>query len=128
MEKSSNAIKTCWQDILKEASLEKSGVVQQHLFLSLMRPFTIFGGGQPEKGSVILQWLNLVAGDEWTEEGKDKNNIILKIKHCKLRFMINISLHAFLVDYTPIILNLEMHKVKVIYCLALLFFPEECSL
>ena len=68
MEISSNAIKKCWQDILYEATLKKSGVVQQHLFLSLMRPFTIFGGGQPEKGSVILQWLNLVAGDEWTEE------------------------------------------------------------
>ena len=73
MEISSDAIKKCWQDILYESTLEKSGVVQHHLFLSLMNPFTMFKGGRPEKGSVIMQWLNLVAGEEWTEQGREEN-------------------------------------------------------
>ncbi len=70
MEKSSNAIKKCWQDILYETTLEKAGVIHHYHFSSLMKPFIAFGNGQPENGSVILQWLNLVAGDEWTEQGK----------------------------------------------------------
>ena len=73
MEKSSNAIKKCWQDILYETTLEKAGVIRHYHFSSLMKPFIAFGGGQPENGSVILQWLNLVAGDEWTEQGKDSS-------------------------------------------------------
>jgi hypothetical protein len=40
-----------------------------------MRPFITFGGGQPEQGSVVLQWLNLVAGNEAAEQGKEINHI-----------------------------------------------------
>ena len=45
-------------------------MVQQHHFTSLMRQFMIFGGGQPEQGTVVLQWLNLVAGDERAQQGE----------------------------------------------------------
>ncbi|CAB4012131.1 NFX1-type zinc finger-containing 1-like, partial [Paramuricea clavata] len=68
MELSSNVIKKCWQDILYEKTLEKTGVVDEHHFSSLMRPFITLGGGQPEHGSVILKWLNLVAVVEWSEQ------------------------------------------------------------
>jgi hypothetical protein len=40
-----------------------------------MRPFITFGGGQPEQGSVVLQWLNLVAGNEAAEQGKDQSHL-----------------------------------------------------
>lgn len=70
MEISSNVIKKCWQDILYERTLERAGVVNQHHFSSLMRPFITFGGGPPEPGSVLLKWLNLVADDDRAEPGK----------------------------------------------------------
>jgi hypothetical protein len=94
MELSSNVIKKCWQDILYEKTLEKTGVVDEHHFSSLMRPFIAFGGGQPEQGSVILQWLNLVAADEWTEQGKD-DQIILEQFYEKEYLIICIILLVF---------------------------------
>ncbi|XP_028413341.1 NFX1-type zinc finger-containing protein 1-like isoform X2 [Dendronephthya gigantea] len=68
MEISSNVIRKCWQNVLYERTLQRTGVVKEHHFLSLMRPFMRFGGGQPEQGSVVLQWLNLVAGEELVEQ------------------------------------------------------------
>ena len=70
MEISSNVIKKCWQDILYERTLKRAAVVHQNHFSSLMSPFTTFGGGPPEPGSVLLKWLNLVADDDRTEPGK----------------------------------------------------------
>ena len=64
---SSNAIRKCWQDILYERTLQKAGVVLPRHFSSLMRPFSF---DQPEQGQVVLQWLELVAGNEWTEQGR----------------------------------------------------------
>ena len=85
-----------------------------------MRPFTIYGGGQPEKGSVILQWLNLVAGDEWTEEGKDKSNITVTRKHCKLRVMINALALVGLASYSPNIQNFKTLLARIICCIDVL--------
>ena len=70
MEISSNVIKKCWQDILYERTLKRAAVVDQNHFSSLMSPFTTFGGGPSEPGSVLLKWLNLVADDDRTEPGK----------------------------------------------------------
>lgn len=70
MEISSNVIRKCWQNVLYERTLQRTGVVKEHHFSSLMRPFIKFGDGQPEQGSVVLQWLNLIAGEELVEQGK----------------------------------------------------------
>ena len=69
LEISSNVIKKCWQDIVYEKTLEKAGVVHPHHFSSLMRPFIAPGADQPEPGCVVLKWLNLVAEDDWSEQG-----------------------------------------------------------
>ena len=63
MEVSSKAIKTCWQDILCEKTLQKEGVVNENNFSSLMKPFAI-RDNKIEPGTVILQWLNLVASGQ----------------------------------------------------------------
>ncbi|XP_028413342.1 NFX1-type zinc finger-containing protein 1-like [Dendronephthya gigantea] len=64
METSANVIKKCWQNVLYESTLEKAGVVQEHHLESLMSPFTRHDGWQSEQGTVVLQWLNLIAGEE----------------------------------------------------------------
>ena len=76
LEISSNVIRKCWQNILYERTLQRQGIVQSHHFSSLMAPFTTFGGGQPEQGSVVLQWLNLVAGNEQAQQGENHVRLI----------------------------------------------------
>lgn len=70
METSSNIIKKCWQNVLYESTLKKTGVVEESHFTSLMSPFMRYDGGWPEQGSVVLQWLNLIAGEELVNKGK----------------------------------------------------------
>ena len=61
MERSSNILKKCWQNILFERTLHRTGVVKEQHYQALMRPFDTQGFGEPEPGSVVLQWLNLAA-------------------------------------------------------------------
>ena len=63
MQVSSKTIKKCWQDIMYEKTLKTEGVVNENNFSSLMKPFAI-GINEIEPGTVILQWLNLVASGQ----------------------------------------------------------------
>lgn len=72
MEISSNIIRKCWLNVLYEKTLEKTGVVKKHHFTSLMRPFVRHDNEQPQQGSVVLQWLNLITAEELVDKGKTK--------------------------------------------------------
>ena len=71
MENSSDAIKKCWQTIMHEKTLKNAGVVNEDHLSSLLGPFT-FRRNKINHGTVVLQWLNLVAADKWGGQGKDK--------------------------------------------------------
>ena len=72
MKTSSNVLKKCWQNIVYEKTLLRTGVMNRRHYRSLMKPFMTFGDGQPEQRSVVLQWLNLVAAEMEMQQGNSE--------------------------------------------------------
>lgn len=68
MSKSSSVLKKCWNNILYEHTLLRTGVVDKTHYTSLVSR----SGPQSGQGTVVLQWLNLATFE--VEQGKVKNN------------------------------------------------------
>ena len=71
MSKSSSVLKKCWNNILYEHTLLRTGVVDKTHYASLVSR----SGPQSGQGTVVLQWLNLATFE--VEQGKVKIIMLL---------------------------------------------------